>query len=83
MMYFNANRMDAAYESRIVRWLEVNGCRHWISRDHPVIIRGSIAEYTALCRKDDKSLDRHLRGDDLVPLGIKRLRIRIPLRKVA
>jgi hypothetical protein len=82
-MYLNPAHMSPQFEARIVRWLESNGCRHWISREHPIIVRGAYAEYTALCRKDDKSLDRHLRGDGLILAGRKKIRLRIPLRKVA
>lgn len=81
-MYLNPDHMPAAKAARIARWLEANGCRHWIALA-PIVVRGSIAEYVALARKDDKSIDRQIRGSEIVPLGPKRLRIRIPLSKVS
>lgn len=81
-MYLNPNRMRDDHVRRIVRWLEANGCRHYIALE-PIIVRGSVAEYVALCRKDERSIDRQIRGDEMVPLGPKRLRLRIPLSKVA
>jgi hypothetical protein len=81
-MYLNPARMDAGQQARIARWLEANGCRHWIALE-PIIVRGNVAEYVALARKDDRSLDRQIHGNEITPLGRKRLRLRIPLRRVA
>lgn len=79
--------------ARIVRWLERNGCRHWISVDDPILVRGNVVEYTALARKPDRyglmretdrrHIDRQLHGDEITPLGRKRLRIRVRLSEVA
>ena len=77
-MYLNPNKMSAADQNRIAAWLERNGCRHYIAMD-PIVIRGNVAEYTALCRKDAKSCARmrlNVARDELVPLGRRRLRIR-------
>lgn len=81
-MYLDPTRMNSSFEQRIVRWLEANGCRHWIAVE-PVIVRGSIVEYTALALKNQRSIDRQIHGDEIVPIGRKRMRIRIPLSKVA
>lgn len=81
-MYLNPERMDISLEQRIVRWLEANGCRHWLARE-PIVLRGSIVEYTALALKNERSIDRQIHRDEIVPLGRKRMRIRIPLSKVA
>lgn len=81
-MYLNPDAMPDAFQRRVARWLEANGCRHHIALE-PVVVRGNIAEYVALSRKDDKSLDRQIRDADVIPIGLKRLRIRIPLSKVA
>jgi hypothetical protein len=81
-MYLNPQHMSTADQLRIVRWLEANGCRHYIALE-PIIIRGNIAEYVALARKDDRSIDRQIRAGDFVYLGHKRLRVRIPLSSVA
>jgi len=78
-MYLRPGRMGD--EARIVRWLEANGCRHWIALE-PIIIRGKVVEYTAISRKDDRSLDRQLRGCEVTNLGRKRLRLRIPLARI-
>ena len=81
-MYLNPDRMSPDFRRRIARWLEANGCRHHVALE-PIIIKGGVAEYVALCRKDRKSLQRMRIVDcDAVPLGVKRLRIRIPLSAV-
>jgi len=80
MMYLHPERVDTA---RIDRWLKRNGCRHHVALE-PVVIKGGWVEYTALCRRDRKSIQRMTVVDfEAVPLGRKRLRIRIPLSAVA
>lgn len=82
-MYLDPNKMSVGHQARIARWFEANGCRHWIALE-PIVIRGSVAEYVALAIKgSDKSIDRQIRGMEIEPLGTKRLRLRVPLSKVA
>lgn len=82
-MYLDPERMDAEFRLRIVRWLEANGCRHHIAME-PLVVRGKVVEYVALCRKDQRSILRApIRDYAFVPLGRKRLRLRIPLSEVA
>lgn len=82
-MYLDPERLSPAHANRIARWLEANGCRYWIDLQ-PIIVRGNVAEFVALARKNDsKSLARQIRGLEITPLGVKRIRIRIPLHKVA
>ena len=62
-------------------WLVANGCRHYVSIDHPVIVKGHRAHYVALCRRDQRSI-RRLRvtpDGDVVPLGERSVRITVPL----
>ena len=82
-MYLDPDRMTPQFEGRIARWLEVNGCPHWIALE-PIVVRGKVAEYTALSRRlDPKGIpDRQVHGDDIVPLGRRKIRLRIPLHKV-
>lgn len=79
-MYLDPDRMTPEHQGRIARWFEVNGCPHWIALE-PIVVRGKVAEYTAMCRRNDTS-DRQIRGDEFVPLGRRKLRLRIPLAKV-
>lgn len=82
-MHMDPEWMTREHCQRIVRWLEANGCRDYIDLQ-PIIVRGRWIEYVALCRKnDEKGFKRQLRGAELVPLGRKRLRIRVPLAEVA
>lgn len=81
-MYLDPIRLSVTHQQRIVRWLEANGCRDYIDMQ-PITVRGRWIEYVALCRKDERSLKRQIRGGEVVPLGTKRLRIRVPLAEVA
>ena len=77
-MYLNPDRMDTAERMAVAKWLERNGCRHHIALE-PIVIAGQWAFYTALCRKDAKSMARmKIRNFEAVPLGIRRVRIRSP-----
>lgn len=80
MAYFNPDHMTDVDQQRIAHWLEANGCRDWIALE-PIVLRGNIAEYTAICRK---GRERHIRvrDDSFIPRGRRRLRIRIPLAAV-
>lgn len=80
-MYLNPDHMSYEFQGRIARWLEANGCRHYIALE-PITVRGNVAEYVALCRKD-RVHSMRVRDDEIVPLGRKWLRIRVPLRDVA
>lgn len=63
----------------IAAWMERNGCRDHISLDYPIIIRGRIIEYVAICRKDAKSVARvPVVGYEFGGLKRKRLRLRYP-----
>lgn len=63
-------------------WLVANGCRHHVSLDHPVIVKGRRAHYVALCRRDKRST-RRMRltpeRDAVIPLGRRSVRITVPL----
>lgn len=81
-MYLNPSHMTNEHAARIMRWLEANGCRNYIAMQ-PITVRGRWVEYVALIRKgDEKALRRQHVGGELVPLGRKRLRIRVPLAEV-
>ena len=62
-------------------WLVANGCRHHVSLDHPVIVKGHRAHYVALCRRDQRSTRRMRVTPDgaVVPLGERSVRITVPL----
>ena len=81
-MYFNPDRMDDRYQTRISDWLEANGCRDFIALE-PIVVRGQIAEYTSLGRKyriDRDPIDWE-RG--LLPWARrKKIRLRIPLSRI-
>ena len=75
-MYLHPDRVD---QERVVRWLEANGCRHYVALE-PVVVKGSRAYYTAICRKDPRSLARiPVVRSEFVPLGRRSVRIRVPL----
>lgn len=88
-MYLNPENMPSDHQSRIARWLEANGCRDSIALE-PIIIRGKIAEYQAICRKHktgrqwcDKPGGTQLTPDrERLTTTTRRLRIRIPLHKI-
>lgn len=88
-MYLNPENMPSDHQSRIARWLEANGCRDSIALE-PIIVRGKIAEYQAICRKrkmgrewDGKPGGIHLTPDcESLTTTTRRLRIRIPLHKI-
>ncbi len=81
-MYLNPDRMTSQARQRVDRWLQVNGCRHHVALD-PIVVRGNVAEYVAISRRDDRSIERQIVGGGLVELGRKRLRIRVPLSRVS
>lgn len=89
-MYFDPRGDPTEFSARIARWLDANGCRDWVALE-PVILRGKVVEYQAACRKHkaDREFDGKPGGihynaahDDLVTTT-KRMRVRIPLAKVA
>jgi hypothetical protein len=80
---FHHEKLSGDDEDLIVKWLEVNGCRHWISVEHPVVLAGNVATYVAVCRKDPRSVARvPFVGDSFIMLGKKRARVRVPLADV-
>jgi len=77
-MYLDPDIMNTSERMAVAQWLESNGCRHHIALE-PIIIKGQWAFYTALCRKDAKSMRRaKIRDCEMVPLGRRRVRIRSP-----
>lgn len=77
-MYLDPDIMNTNERMAVAEWLERNGCRHHIALE-PIVIAGQWAFYTALCRKDAKSMARmRVRDGDLVPLGRRRVRLRSP-----
>lgn len=77
-MFINPDRLSTEEQRVVAEWLERNGCRHYIALE-PIVIRGQWAEYTALCRKDERSVRRmQVRDSEAVPLGRRRVRIRHP-----
>lgn len=80
-MYIDPDRLTRDQERRVDAWLVANGCRHYVSLDHPVIVKGRRAHYVALCRRDQRST-RRLRvtpEGNLIPLGERSVRITVPL----
>lgn len=81
-MYIDPDWLTRDQARRVDAWLVANGCRHHVSIDHPVIVKGHRAWYTAMCRRDPKSL-RRMRltpeRDNIVPLGRRSVRITVPL----
>lgn len=76
-MYLNPEHMSAEFEQRLVRWMEANGCRDYIALE-PITIRGRVAEYASLGRKGRLVI---CSGEPVT--RVRRLRLRIPLSKVA
>ena len=75
------DRLTRDQARRVDAWLVANGCRHHVSIDHPVIIKGHRAHYVALCRRDQRSTRRMRVTPDgaVVPLGERSVRITVPL----
>ena len=91
-MYLNHGRMTIDDRLRIHRWLKSNGCRDYVAL-LPIVVHGNVAEYWSYGRVDAKrrnpssvnclSPERlEARGWEL-PVRRKRLRLRIPLHRVA
>lgn len=89
MMYLNPENMPRDHQGRIARWLEANGCRDIIALE-PIIVRGKVAEYQAICRKHKTGREWGGKPGGIRPTPdlmrltttTRRLRIRIPLAKV-
>lgn len=80
-MRITTDRLTRDQARSVDAWLVANGCRHHVSIDHPVIVKGRRAHYVALCRRDQRST-RRLRvtpNGDVVPLGERSVRITVPL----
>lgn len=80
-MHISPDWLTRDQARRVDAWLVANGCRHHVSIDHPVIIKGRRAHYVALCRRDQRST-RRLRVTPegaVVPLGERSVRITVPL----
>ena len=78
-MTYIPNTLPVETQRSIVAWMERNGCRDYISADYPIIIRGRIIEYVAICRKDAKSVARApIVGYEFGGLKRKRIRLRYP-----
>ena len=80
-MRITTDRLTRDQARRVDAWLVANGCRHHVSLDHPVTVKGHRAHYVALCRRDHRST-RRLRitpDGDMVPLGERSVRITVPL----
>ena len=75
------DRLTRDQARRVDAWLVANGCRHHVSIDHPVIVKGHRAHYVALCRRDQRSTRRLRVTPDgaVVPLGERSVRITVPL----
>ena len=80
-MYINPDCLTRDQARRVDAWLVANGCRHHVSLDHPVIVKGHRAHYVALCRRDQRSTRRLRVTPDgaVVPLGERSVRITVPL----
>ena len=80
-MRIASQRLTRDQARSVDAWLVANGCRHHVSIDHPVIVRGHRAHYVALCRRDQRSTRRmRITPDgDIVPLGERSVRITVPL----
>ena len=80
-MYINPDCLTRDQARRVDAWLVANGCRHHVSIDHPVIVKGHRAHYVALCRRDQRSTRRMRVTPDgaVVPLGERSVRITVPL----
>ena len=81
-MYFNPDRMDDRFQTRISDWLEANGCRDFIALE-PIVVRGQIAEYTSLGRKYRIDRDPFDWEHNSFPWARrKKIRLRIPLSRI-
>ena len=79
-MILHPGRLTEQQRQAVDRWLTANGSRHHVSIDEPVVIAGRHAHYTAISRRDRKSMRRiRIRDGWLVPLGRRTVRIRVPL----
>ena len=84
-MYIDPDRLTRDQERRVDAWLVANGCRHYVSLDHPVIVKGRRAHYVALWRRDQRSTRRLRVTPDgaVVPLGERSVRMTVPLASYA
>ena len=80
-MRIEPDRLTRDEARSVDAWLVANGCRHHVSLDHPVIVKGHRAHYVALCRRDQPSTRRMRVTPDgaVVPLGERSVRITVPL----
>lgn len=79
-MYIDPDGLTRDQGRRVDDWLVANGCRHHVSIDHPIIIKGHRAHYVALCRRDQRSVRRlRFTPEGVVPLGKRSVRITVPL----
>ena len=78
-VHLDADRLTREQMRAVDAWLVANGCRHHVAIE-PVVVKGRRAHYTAICRRDPKSLRRlPVHDGNLAPLGRRSVRIRVPL----
>ena len=80
-MRIATDRLTRDQARSVDAWLVANGCRHHVSIDHPVTVKGRRAHYVALCRRDQRATRRLRVTPDgaVVPLGERSVRITVPL----
>lgn len=77
-----------SFDGRVDRWMRANGCRDYVALE-PIIVRGNIAEYQAICRRERLNAKPGAGGITKTDYGwgvktrTKRLRIRIPFSAIA
>lgn len=79
-MLLDPDKMTQAEQARVDRWLKANGAGKFIAL-MPIVVRGQVAEFYEL-REFHLNACRRA-GNDSPRLTLRRLRLRIPLHKVA
>lgn len=78
-MRLNPDKLTHTQLQAVDQWLIANGCTHYVALE-PITIKGRRAHYTALCRRDKKSVERiPVREGCAIPLGQRSVHIRVPL----
>lgn len=60
-MFLNPERLDGRQQLVVDEWLRANGCRDHVDLV-PVVIAGNWIHYSAICRRDPKSVRRLKEG---------------------
>lgn len=78
-MIIRPETLNHDQRNAVTDWLKANGCRDYVALE-PILIKGSMIEYQALCRRHRTHAMR-LDPDGNAITTRRQLRIRHPLRR--